>query len=617
MTTEPPTLIWTVEDYLDRSRVPNPRVRAWAMERLRDQHPLQALDRAVEALDDADHRVRSGAFEILQRWGDATFAPRFLTDLEASRGSELAKRARLLGDWGCQDAIEPLFVHLETRTLELHELSGLCHALGLLAPERLSRWVKQQLGAGAVDDLAMTTVVDGLAWCHLSTGIAWMVDRWLEERRHGQLDYPLLQALRDALGPAWLARALPETLLEGASAVTERIEREEQVRLPLDEPTLDRMIVAVLDGEVGWPRTLLSAAQALVEERCLPVDAWRTSAQRPEGYRWQVLAALSLIEHLAFIEYDLPGLDATQRRELLALALAGLAGILADQDDPAWLDTRGEDRREALHELLASARERVQPRVERELAALGSSVLPTLREQLVQGERYWAAARAARVIERIAAHHPRRVVPMVEDLLDAIERDEGDHVHEAAFRTLRLLGPEAAPAVERRLRDPVNEYGDLSDVLACYPVPRSAELLHQLLLDDPEGPQELHGAIVSLASADSIEFLIEQGFGEHEDEEWARTLLDLCAIHGIAHPDQGRWRDLVEQAEAGRRGHEERWADQLRAKARTARRIREISEPAPTPKKPRRDDEALEKRKAKRQQRKKARAKNKKRKKKR
>ena len=615
MATDTPTLLWTVEDYLEHSRDPNPRVRAWAMERLLDQHPRRALDRAVEALGDPDQRVLSHAFDILQRWGDASFAPAVIAGLEAALGRELAKRARLLGDWGCQDAIDPLFVHLETRALEPRELSGLCHALGLLAPERLSRWVKQQLAAEAVDALAMTTVVDGLAWCRLPTDIAWMVDRWIEEPQHGQLDYPLLQALRDALGPAWLAQALPETLRSGAGAVFERIEREEQVRLPLDEPILDRMILAVLDGQVGWPRTLLAAARALVEERGIPAEAWRESAERPEGYRWQVLAALSLLEHLAFIEYELPGLHAWQRREILALALTGLAGILADQDDPAWLDTRSEDRREALLELLASTRERVHPQVERELAALGPAVLPALREQLLQAERYWAAARAARVIERIAARHPRSVVPTAEDLLDAIEQDEGDHVHEAAYRALRLLGPEAAPAVERRLRDPVNEYGDLSDVLACYPVSRSAELLHELLLEDPEGPREIRGAIVSLASVDSIEFLIEQGFDGLEDVYWAEALLDLCAIHGVAHPQEERWRNLVEQAQAERGSHEERWAELLRAKAQAARRVREISEPAPRPEKPRLNDEGRKKRKAQRQQRKKARAKNKKRKK--
>ncbi len=617
MTIETPTLLWTVEDYLERSRDPNPGVRAWAMARLQDQHPLQALDRAAEVLGDADHRVRSCAFEVLQRCGDATLAPRVLAGLEAANGRELAQRARLLGDWGSTDAIEPLLAHLEAHALELHELSGICQALSLLAPERLSRRVKQQLDGGAVDALSKTSVIDGLANCHLHTDIAWMVDRWLDEPRHGQLDYPLLQVLRHALGPAWLARALPETFREGAHAVAERVEREEQVRLPLGEPELDRLFLAVLDGQVGWPRTLLAAAQALVEERRIPVEAWRASAERPEGYRWQVLATLGLLEHLVTIEYELPTLDAMQRRELLALSLAGLAGMVTDQDDPTWLDARGEGRREALLELLASTRERVHPQVERELSELGPTVLPSLREQLVQHDRYWAAARAARVIERIAAHHPRRIIPMVEDLLDAIERDKGDHVHEAAYRTLRLLGPEAAPAVERKLRHPVNEYGDLSDVLACYPIPRSAELLHELLLDDPEGPRDIRGAIVTLASADSLEFLIEQGFGELEDEGWVQALLDLSAIHGLSHPHEERWRKLVEQAKVGRKSHEERWAELLRAKAQTARKIHEISEPAPTPKKPRHSDEACKKRKARRQQRKKARTKNKKRKKKR
>ncbi len=612
MTTQPPILLRTVEDYLERTRAPHPKVRAWAMERLQQQHPLHALDRAVEALGDADISVRYHAFEILHRWGDASLASGILAGLEAARGDELAKRAQLLADWACEDAIDPLIAHMSGHSIDLDELSGLCHAFSQLEPERMSLWAKQQLDEGEAGMLGQKLVIDGLADCHLQDDIAWMVDRWLEEPRYGGIGHPVLEALRSAIGPFWLAQTLSDAFMEGAGAVAECIEKEERIRLPLTEPELGEVLRAMRAGEGGRPGTLLATARSLVEERQLPVEAWRDSDERPAGYRWQVLATLGLLQHLVAIGEELQTLEADQLRSLLALALAGLAGMGADQDDPACLDSCGDDRREALLKLLGSPRERIPLQVERELASLGPSILPALREQLVQRERYWAAARAARIIERIAAHHPGRCIEAIQDLLDAIDRDEGDFIHEPAYRTLRLLGPEAAPAIERRLQRTEDEYGELSDVLACYPIPRSAEILHGLLLEEPEGPRELRSSIVSLACAGSIEFLIEEGFGGLEDELWAQAMLDLCAINGVSHPHEPRWRELVEQAESGHAHRRDGWADLLTARARTARDIGESS--PPRSKKARRNDKVRKKRKAQRQQRKKARGKKRKRK---
>ena len=606
MTTDEPTLLWTVEDYLDRSRDPNPRVRAWAMERLQQQHPLHALERAVEALGDEDQYTRFFAFEILRRWGDASFAPGVLAGLAAARSNELAKRARLLTDWRCEDAIEPLVAHMKGQSIDLEELGGLCYAFSQLVPEELSPWVKHQPDEAETDLLGQQTMVDGLALCHLEADIAWLVDRWIDEPRYGRIGHAIMKALRGAGGPDWLAENLPDTFAKGAAAVTARIEKDERVRLPLTDPELDEVLRSMRAGEGAWARTLLATARAMVEERQLPLEAWRDADERPDGYRWQVLATNSLLEHLVSIEDRLPKLEAEQQRTLLALALAGLAGILADQDDLAWLDSRGDDRREALLELLGSPRDRLPLQVERELAALGPSILPRLRRQLAAGEDYWARARASRIIERIAAYHPESCLDLVEDLLDAIDRDEGDYIHEPAYRTLRLLGPPAAPAVERRLRETEDEYGELSDVLACYPIPRTAEILHELLLDEPEGTREIRSSVVSLACEDSIAFLFEHGFAEIDDEHWAQAMLDLCAVHGVSHPHAPRWRALVEQAEAARQARRDRlWG--LTPQRPASRGVGGGS--TATPKKSGSADELRKKRKAKRQQRKKARGK--------
>lgn len=255
--------------------------------------------------------------------------------------------------------------------------------------------------------------------------------------------------------------------------------------------------------------------------------------------------------------------------------------MAADQDDLAWIEAQGDRRNEALLELLASPRERIPQRIERELAALGPAILPALRATLAHRDWYWAAARAARVFELLAAHHPQECLPAVEDLLDALDQDDGDFLHEPARRALVLLGPAAAPAVEKQLQQAEDEYGALSDLLAGFPTRRSAEILHDLLLDDPEGPREIRSAIVSLAWSGSVEALIEAGFDGLDDEHWAGALLDLCAIHGVTHPHDLRWHEVVAEGFARRAARrEELWS--LRTPGSTSRPGARQPERSPT-----------------------------------
>ena len=607
MTEEPNTLIWTIDDYLERSRDPRPRVRAWALRRLGEQHPLQALERAVEALGDEDSHPRLVAFEILHRWGDESLGPGVLAGLEDSSGNELNKRAWLLAEWGCEDAVEPLIAHMNSHSIDMDELGAFYHALSRLAPDLLGPWAKHQLDLDEVNDLGRRVLVDGLARCHIETDIPWMVDRWLAEPRFGGIGHAILQALRQAVGPAWLAETLSDAIGEGAASVARCIEEEEQVRLLLTEPELAEVLRASRAGEAGWAGDLLGLAQTLVEDLRLPVQAWRDGEERPVDYRWQVLSTLSLLEHLVSIEEELRARDAERLESLLALALAGLAGILADQDDVAWLEGRGDDRPAALVELLASPRERLPRQVERELADLGPSILPVLRENLVQRDPYWAAARAARVIEKLAAHHPQSCLPLADDLLDAVDRDEGDFIHEPAYRAVRLLGPAATDAVESKIRRDGDDYGELSDLLASFPTTRSAEVLHDLVLEEPDGPRDLRRAIASLASESSIDHLVQVGLDGLDDEHWAQALLDLCAIHDVSHPLEARWRKVVDQAEARRAEHRDGWNELIRATNRAAQHLGGDSTPSPG--KPRRDPKKRARRKAQRQQRKKTRSK--------
>lgn len=601
MTDEPQTPFWTVEDYLDRSRDPDPRVRAWAMARLEDQHPLQAVDRAVEALGDRDSDTRFRAFSILDEWGDASLAPRVLPGLADARGDELLRRAELLAAWNCAEAVEPLVAHMNRGPAGKYEQRAVCLGLGVLAPERLRPWVKQQILAGERQILNRDPVVRGLALCHNPADIGWMVDRWLETPPRGRLRDEIPGALEEAVGPSWLARFLPYEFEKGAAAVAVFIEGQEPNCCPFTVAELDALLTAALAGESGWWDDLLREAHAAVADRQLPVEAWRDSGERPEAYRWQVLATLGLLEHLATFGDAWRSVQEEDRRQLVALSLAGLVGILADQDDVAWLEQRRDDRREALLELLASPRERITHRLDPVLAELGPSILPLLPEFVAEPELYWAAHRTIRVIRRMAAHDPQACLSATEDLLDATVKDQGDYLCDSSIWTLQLLGPGALPAVERRLRDIDDEFGMLSDVIACYPVPRSVEILHDLYRDEPEGPRELISAISRLAHESSIEFLLEEGVGEANPALLARTLLELCAIHGVSHPLQERWQRILKDAKAGK-------PRRAGAGDKAARMLKGESDgtgvsPRSTPERPSGDDEESKKRKIERRRR--------------
>ena len=332
------TLLWTIDDYLERTRHPNPRVRAWAMKRLLEQHPLQALDQAVESLADQDHGTRYHAFHLLDSWGGPAQAPRLLEGLERARGDKLEKRARLLANWGCQEAAEPLLANLESRRkIDEVELSGFCHALGLLAPQHLGPWVRGQLDRTEPNHIPTETLIGGLALCHHQPDIAWLIDRWPGASSSSKSAWPIEQALKQAVGPHWLADVLPDTFGTGVDAVLASIEEQEGASLPLSGSALAEIIQQADAGMHGWPSALLAVTRAVLDERAIPFEAWRAAAGRPEGYRWQVLATLGLLEHLASWGPTRPAPDARQRRSLLAIALAGLAGVLADQDDLTWL----------------------------------------------------------------------------------------------------------------------------------------------------------------------------------------------------------------------------------------------------------------------------------------
>jgi hypothetical protein len=611
MTKDLPALLWTIDDYLERSTSPHPRVRAWAMQRLCEQHPLRALVRAVDALGDEEPRARFHAFELLRSWGDASLVPGVLAGLEDAQGNELAKRARLLADWGCEEAVDPLIVHMSGHSIDPDELGALCHAFSKLAPERLSPWAKHQLHEDELDYIGRQVVVHGLADCHIQADIAWLVEHWLDEPRYGGIGSSILEALRRAVGPKWLAETLPRVFSEGSDAVATLIEKEEQVRLPLTETELDEMLRATELGMASWPGSLLSLAQDLIEDRGLPVDAWCDDDERPDGYRWQVLATVGLLEHLVVMEGERRTLDTERRRTLLALSLAGLAGILADQDDLAWLDGRGDERREALLELLASPRERIPRQIERELAALGPDIVPNLVETLGRLRPYWSAHRAAQVLERIAAAQPEPCLGAVDTLLTAADQDPGDFINESAYRCLQLLGPAAAPEVLAKLHRDGDEHGALADVLACYPIQQVVDTLHSLLLSGGVEWEALFMAFVSLASEDSIDRLVQAGLDDHGDPNWAQALLDLCAIRSVSHAHEPRWLDLVEQDEALQAERRAEW-NPTSAAAPAIADVSGVYKPPPTKAHDR--DKARKTRKAQRQQRKKARGKKRKKK---
>lgn len=608
------TPFWTAQDYLERSRSPDPRVRAWAMARLERQHPLQAIERAVQALGDEDENTSYRAFELLHRWGDASLARDVLAGVETAAGDELSRRARLLGEWGCEEASQTLLARMNERALHVGEFEGLCQYFVRHEPAQLGTWARQQLELGRLGTLGQQVLVDAIAECHIPGDLAWLVDHWIERSRELNDAWRIMDTLRRAIGPSWLAGDLPHRFAEGAAAVAARIHEQEQVRLPLSEPDLKEALRSARAGQGTWVDTVLAAAHTVVEQRQLPVETWRQADERPVGFRWQVLATLALLEHLAAIQDSLASLPPQQHGDLLALALAGLAGMLADQDDRTWLDERVADRREALLELLASPRQRVDPRVVRELAELGPSILPALREQLVQGDRYWARVRAAQCIKRIAAQHPEPCLELAGALLDAVEEDDGDYLHPPALGALRLLGPPAAAVVQARLEQTGDELGTLSDLLACYPIPRSAEVLHRHLLEEPHGPRELLQAIVALGCEDSIDFLIEQGFADIEDPGVAQALLDLCAIHDRSHPAADRWRVLVDQAEAQRKERMQRLWGRMQAAAGPGALARGGSSDRGGPEQEEQRAAKRKQRKAERQQQKKARRKKRKKK---
>lgn len=484
------------------------------------QRRLRALLRA----DDPDLRILAAS--ALGEAGDPSAAEDLVRALEDDSPNVVAAAAEALGQLGSARALPPLTRLLEAEDFWLRAAAVV--ALGQLKDSRAVPALSSLAGTAGLEKLVVEALrrighpdaLDGLARLRETA-----FDEALRAAGSILCSHPEVEA------PAWVR--------EGARRVEEALRYE---LVEDDEPPVARLLG--LTGTTEALGTLLDLAceprrsEAAISGLLVTPPAPRIAAileRLPEADREDRVTLLSVLPPVTEPEaiHELLPLLAEQDETVRAAAAEALARAPADQALP----------------LLASEldREGVAPEVIRALGGLGGaacqSLLPLLRDSSAD-VRVAAAEALARCADEA----------IVEDVLDALERERDPGVRLALLRALGAAGgeravrrlsdaldapslrtrlaaieglgltgsPEAVPALRRSLgasdpetRAAIRALGDLRD-------PAAASLLRRYLeADDPDLRRSAARAAIHLATALDAETVRRLAA---DSDPWVRVL---------------------------------------------------------------------------------------------
>lgn len=119
--------------------------------------------------------------------------------------------------------------------------------------------------------------------------------------------------------------------------------------------------------------------------------------------------------------------------------MALLCQLSIDRDDQARLDA-AEDKIETLLTILTEDREHLLPGIIERVADLGREIVPQLVARFDPHSPGWGMIRIAEAIEHLAYRHPGSCDAAISALIEALNDQQGDYLHEACAGALEAIG---------------------------------------------------------------------------------------------------------------------------------------------------------------------------------
>jgi len=358
------------------------------------------------------------------------------------------------------------------------------------------------------------------------------VSGWLARGRHFG---PVASALEVSEILDWIVTPLNDGGRAGALEELEHwIPRGDDLTVPQREGLL-----AASDDQLA--SVALATARAVLEAR----GVTPSPPYAPDSYAWRAAAALAVLETLS---------DAGRAADH-GLALAALCAVLWERDDQATIRTAA-DPDEAALAALGSERRRVWEGVVPAVVGQGASALPRLIAIAQNPASYWGAVRAVQALTQIARAAPGSCDAAVPALVEALIRDDGDHLFQPAQEALAAIGAPAVAALQRALEADQDGHAEIVVLGTLEQIPTEAAWAAVAEHVERSG------------FWDEMSIVAAQGIGSAAalaplEEAWSpgntlvgEALIVLSTVHGRAVEERERWRRDLNEARVRQRRHE-------------------------------------------------------------
>ena len=546
-------LLWTFKDVTQFIDHPDQSLRLWALERLLKRFPNQAASPLAAMLEDPYPYIALKAAEFIAKTGDLEYGSLLLNRFQHAHAPYKGYMALALARLDYREALPHILEHLEViwqeqTALDANEFLYLVESLGLFGGEEARRRLWQILPHFARDDFFGGTISQAVLKASQPKDVIRLVESY-RSWPVGPRPSRHLDSFAVVAGAGRLLQEIRSVIDKGLDAALERatwwLGR---------EPELSKECVTSLSTAFGHRHegvfdVLLAEARRLTEERLDDIAGWQTkweAGEQPAGYHRRALLTLSILE--AFAAH--PNQHPEQRRHETALGLALLCQLSIDRDDQARLEA-AEDKIEILLTVLTEDREHALPDIVERVTDLGPEIVPQLVARFDPHSPGWGMIRIAEAIEHLAYRHPGSCDAAIPELIEALNDQQGDYLHEACAGALEAIGLAAVKPIIAHLRDDdLARQIFLTGVLGEIPTEDAAQALLDLLKDD-RYPDEMHvNALTDIGSPSAIEPLYALSQAEHHRNQLlAESLLVLCQLNNVQKPELPQWRKIVRAEE--------------------------------------------------------------------